>query len=84
MGRRITVVLSDDVIKKLRERQAKLIKASSKSVSFSRVVNEALRKSVKQMPTWNCQNCNMPMTLIKSIPSVTCPNCGKKMIKISD
>lgn len=47
MGKRITVVLSDDIIKKLREKQAKLIKGSSKSVSFSHVVNETLRKGIK-------------------------------------
>jgi len=36
------------------------------------------------MPTWNCNNCNMPMTLLDKIPNVSCPNCGKKMIEISD
>ena len=47
MGRRITVVLEDDLLKKLREIQAKLIKESSQSVSFSRVVNDTLRKKIK-------------------------------------
>jgi len=47
MGKRITIVLDDDLIKKLREKQAKLIKKSAKSVSFSRVMNETLRQSLK-------------------------------------
>ncbi len=47
MGQRITVVLDDDLVKKLREKQVKLIKESTKSVSFSRVVNETLRKGIK-------------------------------------
>ena len=47
MGKRITVVLDDDLIKKLHEKQAKLIKESIESVSFSKIVNETLRKSVK-------------------------------------
>ena len=36
------------------------------------------------MPTWNCNNCHMPMTLLDKIPNVSCPNCGKKMIEISE
>ena len=47
MGKRITIMLDDDLYGKLLERQAKLIKESIKSVSFSRVVNETLRKSIK-------------------------------------
>jgi len=47
MGTRITIVLDDELLKKLREKQAKLIKVSPKSVSFSRVLNETLRKSLK-------------------------------------
>ncbi len=47
MGTRITIVLDDDLVKKLREKQAKLIKESTTSVSFSRVVNATLRKGIK-------------------------------------
>ena len=47
MGKRITIVLDDDLLKKLREKQAKLIKESIKSVSFSSVVNQTLRKNIK-------------------------------------
>jgi len=47
MGNRVTIVLDDDNDKKLRLRQAKLIRESSKSVSFSRVINDILRKHLK-------------------------------------
>ncbi|WP_179371136.1 hypothetical protein [Nitrosopumilus ureiphilus] len=47
MGKRITVIIDDGIVKKLREKQAKKIKESSESVSFSRVLNEALRNSMK-------------------------------------
>ena len=47
MAKRITIILEDYLLKKLHELQAKQIKQSSKSVSFSRVVNGVLRKSIK-------------------------------------
>jgi len=47
MGKRITIVLDDDLVKKLHDIQAKLIKESKASASFSRVINEVLRKSLK-------------------------------------
>ena len=47
MVNRVTIVLDDDNDKKLRLRQAKLIRESSKSVSFSRVINDILRKHLK-------------------------------------
>ncbi len=48
MGKRITIMLDDDLLKKLHEIQAKQIKDSTKSVSFSRVLNEVVRKSLKK------------------------------------
>ena len=45
--KRITVVLDDELIKKLHEKQAALIKKSVNSVSFSRVLNDTLRKGIK-------------------------------------
>jgi hypothetical protein len=47
MAKRITIMLEDDLVKKLHEIQAKQIKQSVKSVSFSRVLNEVLRKNIK-------------------------------------
>ena len=47
MGKKITITLDDDLVKKLHEIQARQIKESSQSVSFSRVLNEALRKKLK-------------------------------------
>ena len=47
MSKRITIMLDDDIASKLRKIQAGGIKRSSKSVSFSRVINETLRKGLK-------------------------------------
>lgn len=47
MARRVTIVMDEDIIKKLHERQAKQIKESAKSISFSSVVNETIRKHIK-------------------------------------
>lgn len=46
MAKRVTVMIDEDIIKKLRGIQAKMIKESSKSVSFSEVLNEYLKKSM--------------------------------------
>ena len=47
LAKRITIMIDDDLLKKLHEIQAKQIKQSTKSVSFSRVLNEVLRKGFK-------------------------------------
>ena len=47
MPKRITIMLDDDVDKKLRGKQAEAIRKSSASVSFSMVINETLRKNLK-------------------------------------
>ncbi len=47
MAKRITVVLDDELVKKLRNIQSMKIRKSKKSVSFSSVINEELRKSLK-------------------------------------
>jgi len=47
MAKRISVVLDDELVKKLRNIQSKKVGKSKKSVSFSRVINEELRKSLK-------------------------------------
>ena len=46
MAQRITIMLDDDIAKKLRLRRAKLVKISKKSVSFSKVINEVLRSAL--------------------------------------
>jgi hypothetical protein len=48
MAKRITIMLDDDLLKKLHDLQAKQIKESSESISFSRVLNETVRKSLKK------------------------------------
>lgn len=45
--RRITVMLDENIIKKLRVKQAKEIQQTSSSISFSKVLNSELRKYMK-------------------------------------
>ncbi len=47
MAQRITIMLDDELAKKLRIMQAKLIKESTKSVSFSKVLNETVKQGLK-------------------------------------
>lgn len=48
MPKRITFMIDYDVEKKLREIQAKMIQTETKSVSFSKVINEILNKGMKK------------------------------------
>ncbi len=41
-------MLDDDLVRKLRTKQAKLLQESKSSVSFSRVINDTLRPSLKK------------------------------------
>ena len=45
---RITIMIDSELQKKLREKQARMIKQESKSVSFSRVINETLEECFKK------------------------------------
>ena len=47
MGKRVTIVIDDTVNKKLRIIQAKRIGKSSNHVSFSKILNDELRKTLK-------------------------------------
>jgi hypothetical protein len=47
MSKRVTIILDDDIMKKLRIVQAKLIRDSEVSVSFSKVINLTLSKYFK-------------------------------------
>jgi len=48
MGIRVTVVLDESNIEKLRGIQARMIKSSTKSVSFSRVLNRVIEDGLKK------------------------------------
>ena len=48
MAKRVTVVLDEQILKKLHEIQAKKIKESSRSVSLSAVLNECLASGLKK------------------------------------
>ncbi len=47
MGKRVTIMIDDDLDKKLRLRQAKMIQQEQSSYSYSRALNDILRKSLK-------------------------------------
>lgn len=47
MTKRVTIMIDDDNDRKLRTRQAKLITTKQTSYSFSKVINEILRKAMK-------------------------------------
>jgi hypothetical protein len=47
MSKRVTIVIDDDLDKKIRLRQSKMIQQEQSSYSYSRVLNETLRKSLK-------------------------------------
>ena len=46
MSSRITIMLDDDLVKKLRVIQAKMIQKNKKNISFSRVLNLCLRSGL--------------------------------------
>ena len=47
LSKRITIVMTDEVVKILRKRQADEIRRSEMSYSFSRVVDDTLKKALK-------------------------------------
>jgi len=47
MSKRITIMIDDDLDKKLRLRQAKMIQKEQSSYSYSRALNEVIRNSLK-------------------------------------
>jgi len=47
MSKRVTIMIDDDLDKKIRLRQAKLIQQEQASFSYSKVLNESLRKVLK-------------------------------------
>ena len=47
MRKRVTIVIDNVLDKKLRLRQAKIIQQEQSSCSYSRVLNESLRKVLK-------------------------------------
>ena len=47
MSKRVTIMIDEDLDKKIRLRQAKLIQQEQASYSYSKVLDETLRKSLK-------------------------------------
>jgi hypothetical protein len=48
MSKRVTIMLDEDLDKKMRLIQAKMIQTTTSSVSFSNVLNTVLRDSLKK------------------------------------
>lgn len=48
MSQRVTIVMNDDNFKKLRLMQAKLLKETNSSVSFSKVINDVITLALKK------------------------------------
>jgi hypothetical protein len=48
MRKRVTIVIDDDLEKKIRQRQVKMIQQNQIVYSFSTAVNEVLRKGLKK------------------------------------
>ncbi|MBA4453696.1 MAG: hypothetical protein ACO2Y5_08755 [Nitrosopumilaceae archaeon] len=48
MSKRVTIMLDSDLDKKMRQLQAKMIQSTTSSVSFSNVLNQVLRDSLKK------------------------------------
>jgi len=46
-AKRVTIMIDNDLDQKLRSRQAKMIRETQSSYSFSKVLNETLRKELK-------------------------------------
>ena len=46
MSKRVTLMIDDDIDKKLRQRQAKVIQQTSDGYSYSKTVNDILRKAL--------------------------------------
>ncbi len=48
MSKRITIMIEDEVDKKLRTIQAKTIQSTSSSVSYSSIINKILKTNLKK------------------------------------
>lgn len=48
MAKRVTIMLDDDLIKKLRVIQVKKILKENRSISFSKIINKVLAKQLRK------------------------------------
>ncbi|MBS3926162.1 MAG: hypothetical protein KGZ34_05675 [Nitrosarchaeum sp.] len=47
MVKRITVMIEDDIEKKLRAKQAKIMQKTNSSYSYSKVINDTLKQALR-------------------------------------
>ena len=52
--KRVSIMIDEDLDKRLRIRQAKLIQTSSQSISFSQVLNNVVRSGLENTTLCNC------------------------------
>jgi predicted transcriptional regulator len=48
MSKRVTIMIEDELDKKLRSIQAKTIQSTSSSVSYSSIINKILKNNIKK------------------------------------
>jgi hypothetical protein len=44
VSKRVTIIIEDDIDKKLRQRQAKILQQTNQTYSYSKTINDVLRK----------------------------------------
>ena len=54
MVKRISIMIDEDLDKKLRLRQEKLIQTSNQSISYSQVLNNLVRSGLEHVKLYNC------------------------------
>ena len=54
MLKRVTIMLEEELVRKIRWEQGKLLQNSTSSVSFSQVLSQYLKQSLKNGDTENC------------------------------
>jgi len=47
MSKRVTIIINDDLMGKLRSLQVNMMKKENSSYSFSKIINECVRKGLK-------------------------------------
>ena len=80
MNKRICVIIDDDVDKKIRLYQAKLIQKNQSNYSYSRVLNDLVRKYFSwKMSKFSCPNCEkngLEIPLSKVQNDISCAFCN--------
>ena len=68
---RITIMLDEELLKKLRIKQAKMLKKNNGSVSLSRIINDYLRDAIKKQK----------FQVSALTEKIICSNCNSEIIQ---